>query len=64
VLKWLLVIVLGVLVLSSAGPWLARRGLGRLPGDITLRWRGRVLYLPITTTVLLSAALTLIVRLI
>ena len=63
-LKWLLVIVVGVAVLSSASPWLAKRGLGRLPGDITLRWKGRVLYLPITTTVLLSAALTLLARLI
>lgn len=63
-LKWLLVIVLAVVVLSSASPWLAKRGLGRLPGDITLRWKGRVLYLPITTTVLLSAALTLLARLI
>lgn len=63
-LKWLLVIVLGVVVLSSASPWLAKRGLGRLPGDITIRWKGRLLYLPITTTVLLSASLTLIARLI
>ena len=63
-LKWLLVIVLAVVVLSSASPWLAKRGLGRLPGDITVRWKGRVLYLPITTTVLLSAALTLLGRLI
>jgi hypothetical protein len=62
-LKWLLVLALGVVVLSSAGPWLAKRGLGRLPGDITVRWKGRVLYLPITTTVLLSAALTLLLRL-
>lgn len=63
-LKWLLVIALAVVVLSSASPWLAKHGLGRLPGDITLRWRGRVLYLPITTTVLLSAVLTLLARLI
>ena len=63
-LKWLLVIVVAVVVLSTASPWLARRGLGRLPGDLTLRWRGRIVYLPITTTVLLSAALTLIARLI
>ena len=63
-LKWLLVIVVGVVVLSSASPWLAKRRLGRLPGDITVRWKGRVLYLPITTTVLLSAALTLLARLI
>ena len=62
-LKWLLVIVVGVAAIALAGPWLARHGLGRLPGDITVRWRGRTLYLPITTTVLLSLALTLFARL-
>ena len=62
-LKWLLVIVVGVTLITLAAPWLARRGLGRLPGDITVRWRGRLLYLPITSTVLLSAALTLLLRL-
>jgi hypothetical protein len=64
VLKWLLVIVVGVVVITLAAPWLAKRGLGRLPGDITLNWRGRRIYLPITTTVLLSLLLTLVGRLV
>lgn len=63
-LKWLLVLVVGVVVISAAAPWLARYGLGRLPGDITIRWKGRVVYLPITTTLLLSLALTLLGRLV
>ena len=63
-LKWLLVIVVGVIVITLAAPWLAKRGLGRLPGDVTLNWRGRRIYLPITTTILLSLALTLVGRLI
>ena len=63
-LKWLLVLVVGVVVISAATPWLARYGLGRLPGDITIRWKGRVVYLPITTTLLLSLALTLLGRLV
>ena len=63
-LKWILVLVVGVVVISLMTPWLAKRGLGRLPGDITVRWRGRPLYLPITTTILLSLVLTLVGRLI
>lgn len=63
-LKWLLVLVVGVIVITLAAPWLARHGLGRLPGDITVRWRGRSVYLPITTTVLLSLLLTLVARLV
>jgi hypothetical protein len=45
-------------------PWLRKYGLGRLPGDITLRRGGRNYYLPFTTTILLSLALTLLARLI
>jgi len=63
-LKWLLVLVVGVVIITLAAPWLARHGLGRLPGDVTVRWRGRTLYLPITTTVLLSLLLTLVARLV
>ena len=62
-LKWLLVIGVGVTLLSLMNPWLARRGLGRLPGDFTVTWRGRTIYLPITTAILLSLALTLFGRL-
>jgi hypothetical protein len=30
-------------------------GLGRLPGDFSLRWRGREVLVPLTSSVLLSA---------
>ncbi len=63
-LKWLLVLVVGVAAITAASPWLSRHGLGRLPGDITVRWRGRRVYLPFTTTLLLSALLTLLGRLV
>ena len=63
-LKWVLVLVVGVVIITLLTPWLARHGLGRLPGDITLHWRGRRVYLPITTTILLSLALTLLARLV
>jgi hypothetical protein len=64
VLKWALVLVVGVIVIAIFTPWLSKRGLGRLPGDITVRWRGRRIYLPITTTLLVSAVLTLVARVI
>jgi len=63
-LKWLLVLVVGVVVITLLTPWLSRYGLGRLPGDITVRWRGRNVYLPIATTLLLSALLTLLARIV
>jgi len=42
--------------------WAPRLGwLGRLPGDITIQRGGFSLYLPITTCLVISAALTLVV---
>ena len=61
-LKWVLVLVVALVVLTALAPWLSRYGLGRLPGDLTLRYRGRLYYLPFTSTILLSLALTLITR--
>jgi hypothetical protein len=63
-LKWLLTLILALVVLTLCTPWLRKLGLGRLPGDITVRHKGRDYYLPLTTTVLLSLALTLLARLI
>lgn len=62
-LKWLLTLLVALVILTLLSPWLARFGLGRLPGDVTVRVRGRDVYLPFTTTILLSAALTLLARL-
>ena len=63
-LKWLLTLIVALAVLTLCAPWLRRFGLGRLPGDVTLRRNGRDYYLPFTSTILLSLALTLLARLI
>jgi len=63
-LRWLLVIVLTLLVFSGLKPWLAKLGLGRLPGDIELRIGQRKVWLPIASTVLLSFVAMLIGHLI
>lgn len=54
-------IILG-LVLVAAGllwPWLSRLGLGRLPGDIVVSGDYGTLYIPITTSILISVVLSL-----
>jgi len=53
-LKWLFTLFLALVVLSFAMPWLARLGVGRLPGDLRLRLRGRDISIPFASTVLLS----------
>ena len=45
-LKWVLVLVIALIVLTALSPWLARFRLGRLPGDLTVRYKGRLYYLP------------------
>ena len=54
-MRWLLVFVLAFLLFSGLRSWLERIGLGRLPGDFTLRVGGRAWYVPLASSVLLSA---------
>lgn len=62
-LKWLIVIFIAVFVLGLVMPRLAARlPLGRLPGDLRLRWRGQEYNFPFATTILLSLLLGLILR--
>lgn len=59
-MRWLIVFLLASLVFSGLRGWLERVGLGRLPGDFTLRIGGRKLYLPIASSLLLSLFVMLI----
>lgn len=61
-LKWLLVMAVGVALLSAVAPALGRFGLGRLPGDLRFRRNGREYHVPIASTIILSLLLTLVVR--
>ena len=61
-LKWLFTVFLALVVLSAAMPWLSRMGVGRLPGDLRFRLRGRDYSVPLASTVILSALVWLIAR--
>lgn len=62
-LKWVLVVVVLVLVTGLFRPALSRSlRLGRLPGDVHIRLRGRAYHFPFTSTVLLSLLAWAIVR--
>jgi len=54
VIRWLFVIFLALVILSALGPWLEKLGIGRLPGDLRFRIRGRDWYLPFASSVLLG----------
>ncbi len=55
-----ILIVVG-LAIAAAGvlwPWLARLGLGRLPGDVWIQRGNFSVYVPITTCILVSVVLS------
>lgn len=62
-LRWIVVTTLALVLFSGAMPWLRRLGVGRLPGDFTVRLLGRRLSVPLTSTLLLSMLAALIGRL-
>jgi hypothetical protein len=57
-----LLIVLGAALLAAglAWPWLARWGLGRLPGDIVIQRPNFFFYFPVVTCLVISVVLTLL----
>jgi hypothetical protein len=60
--RWMFTIFFAICILSAASPWLAKIGIGRLPGDLRIRWRGREVVFPFASTVLLSLAFNLLIR--
>ncbi len=57
--RFLILAGLVLVVVGFLWPYLGRVGLGRLPGDIVVEREGFRLYVPITTSLLISAVLTL-----
>ncbi len=54
-IRWLIVFLVALLVFQGAARWLRRFGLGRLPGDFNLRLGNRELFVPLASSVVLSA---------
>ncbi len=63
-LRWLLVIFLALMLISWLQPFLAKLGFGKLPGDFRFRLFGREWFIPLTSTLLLSAVASLVAKLI
>ncbi len=62
--RLLIIIGLTLVVLGLVWPWLSKTGIGRLPGDILIDRGSFRLYLPITTSILVSPLLSLFLWLI
>ncbi len=52
--RWLIIIFVVLILLSSLLPWLERLGIGRLPGDLRFSIFGKKIFLPFASTIFLS----------
>jgi len=58
--RFLIVLGLAIVVIGLLWPYLARIGLGRLPGDLVFQRDNVTLYVPLMTCLLLSLLFSLI----
>lgn len=52
--RWLIVVFLALLLINALTPWLQKLGFGRLPGDIRFKIFGREIFIPLSSTIILS----------
>jgi hypothetical protein len=58
-----ILIIVGLLIalIGLLWPWIAKLGLGRLPGDLIIDRPGFKLFAPFTTMIVISVVLSLII---
>ena len=54
VIRWMIVVFVALLFISWFSPALQKLGFGRLPGDLRFTVFGRPMFIPLTSTILLS----------
>lgn len=63
-IRWLIVVFLALILFNGLMPWLQKLGFGKLPGDFRFRLLGRDWFIPLATTLLLSALAALVAKMI
>ncbi len=61
-IRWVLVIFIGLIVLPFLVPEIQKLGVWRLPGDIRFKVRGMLMCLPFGSTLLISAIVFLVAK--
>ncbi len=59
-MRWLLVFLLACLLFNVLQGWMAKVGLGRLPGDFRFRLGGREWFVPLTSSIVLTVLASVI----
>jgi DUF2905 family protein len=58
--RFLIILGAALLIVGLGWPWLAKLGLGRLPGDIHVEREGFSFHFPIVTCLIISALLSIL----
>jgi hypothetical protein len=58
--RWLILAGIALIVAGIAWPWLAKLGLGRLPGDISIEREGFSFYFPLVTCLIVSIVVSVL----
>jgi hypothetical protein len=58
--RWLIILGVVLIVAGLLWPWLTRLGVGRLPGDIVIERDNFRVYIPVTTSIVISVVLSLL----
>jgi len=58
--KFLIIAGVTLLIIGLLWPWIAKLGLGRLPGDIAVEKEGFGFYFPVMTSIIISVVLSLL----
>ena len=58
--RFLIVAGLVILLVGVAWPWIARLGLGRLPGDLNIERDGWSFHFPLVTSIVVSIVVSIL----
>ncbi|MFA9274662.1 MAG: DUF2905 domain-containing protein [Candidatus Aquirickettsiella gammari] len=61
-IRWVLVIFIGLVLFANLLPWLQKLGIGKLPGDLRFKLFGKVFTIPFASTILLSLGILLLAK--
>ncbi len=61
-IRWLITTFVAVMILSACWPWMRKIGVGRMPGDVNIRVFGREYSFPFMSSLVISMALSFLVR--
>lgn len=61
-IRWVIVIFVGLAIFANILPWLQKLGIGKLPGDLRFSLFGKIITIPFASTILISLLILLLAK--